>query len=217
MADQESFEVDLDLLDESSIEETIEIDPDIDPLEEPNPVEDGIHRVKVLQAPSAAWSKKSWTDKKTGAEHDFLTVKFSLQVLDEGVDLNKRIFPQALNTIVFDKKSPMAHLLIQILGGTQEAKDHVKGLATNYVALGKAFKEALAGEPVVKVQTRWVARLKTGEKKKGFDTYRTVLSGMKSFKKRPGGTYDPVVVSRGDEARARAEVVAYFPDDVSGS
>lgn len=214
MPDQENFEVDLDLLDADSVQEIVEIDPDANPLEEPNPVEDGLHRCKVLLNTAAgAIQSKSWTDKKTGVEHPFISVKFSLSVIDEGVDQNKRIFPNAINTNVFDGKCEMAHLLIQILGGDSSAKETVRGIGGNYIALAKAFKAALVAEPIVKVQTKWIAQYKDGSKdKKGRDAYKTALSGMRNFKKRADGTFDPTIAVKGNEARARATVTAYFPD-----
>lgn len=209
----ETFEVDLDLLDADSVQEIVEIDADANPLEEPNPVEDGIHRAKVILSSGAGTVQaKSWTG-KDGVEHPFISIKFSLAVLDEGVDQNKRVFPNAINTNVFDGKCEMAHLLIQILGGDESAKSQVKAVGGNYVALAKAFKATLAGEPVVKVQTKWVASYKDGSKdKKGRDAYKIALSGMRNFKKRPDGTFDPTVVVKGNEVRARATVVGYFPD-----
>lgn len=209
---EESFEVDLDLLDDAAVEEEIDINTEVNPLDEPNPVEDGVHRVKVIAATNGAWQAKSWTDKKSGEEHPFLVAKFSLQVLDEGVDFNKRIFPTAITTIAFDGKNEMAYILLNIYGGDDAAKARIKTL-NNYVKLGKAFKEALAGEPIVRVTTKWVAQYKTGEQKKGKDVYRTALSGMRNFKKRPDGTFDPNTVTKGSEVRARAEVIAYGPDE----
>lgn len=209
----ESFEVDLDLLDESGVEEEIEINPDLNPLEEAAPVLDGVHRCKVLTAESGAWSHKEWKG-KDGVVHPFVSCKFSLSVVDEGPDFNRRIFPQAINTIVFDGKNEMAHLLIQILGGTPEAKAEVVGLK-NYVALAKAFKAAIASEPIVRVETRWQVQRKTGQvDKKGRDKYTTVLTGMKNFKKRSSGGHDPNLEVKGETLKARAVVTGYLPDGV---
>lgn len=203
----ETQEIDLDLLDADLIEETIDIDPDANPMEGPLPVADGVHRVKLIAG--EGWKHKESTF-KDGSVHPFIVANFSAQVIDEGVDFNKRIFPMPITTLVFDGKSEMAYILTAIYGGDDAAKQKVKTL-NNYVKLGQAFKAALAGEPIVKATSKWVAKYKDGVKN-GKDVYKTALSGMKNFPKNPKGQHIPTVNVKGNEVTARAEIIAYAAD-----
>lgn len=215
--EQISQKVDLDSLDANLVEETIDINPEANPMEEPPPVEDGTWRAKVLVVDDS-WEHKETKENKSGNKTAYLTCKASLAIIDEGGrNNNKRVFIPFLSTLVFDGKCEMAYLLIQMLGGGQEAKQEVSQIK-NYVNLAKRFKEVAAGEPTVKVATKWVAQYQDGvDEKTGKNKYRVAVSGMKNFPPVPGSTppaYRHIFNHKqsGQEVKARSEIQDYFPD-----
>lgn len=175
---QTDFKVDLDSLDGNLIQEEININPDINPLEAPPPVADGIHRFKLILQ-NDSWEKRETKENKQGNKVTFIMVKFSGACVEEGSqDNNKRVF-NIVNTLVFDGKSEMAYIIKMALGNTPEANTYVAGLK-NYADLAKAFRDVLASEPIIKIQTKWVAQRKISEEGKK-DKYETVLSGQRNF------------------------------------
>lgn len=215
--EQVSQKVDLDSLDANLVEETIEINVEANPMEEPPPVEDGTWRAKVL-IQDDSWEHRETKENKSGNKTAYLSCKGSFQILDEGgKNNNKRVFISFLSTLVFDGKCEMAYLLIQMLGGTQDAKMEVSGIK-NYVQLAKRFKEVAAGEPIIRVSTKWVAQYQDGvDEKNGKNKYKVAVSGMKNFPPIPGSNppaYRHIFNHRqsGQEVKARAEIQDYFPD-----
>lgn len=209
------FKVDLDSIDGSLIAESIEINVEANPLEAPPPVQDGVARYKLLLQDDS-WEQRETKENKQGNKTTFLMVKFSGQNIMEGTqDNNKRVF-NIVNTLVFDGKSEMAYILIKALGDTAEAKQFVGGLK-NYVELAKAFKDVLKGEPIIRIETKWVAQRKVeveGQKTK----YEPVLSGQRNFP-----PVDPKDLSKGyrhvivdpktkTEVAAQAVIQDYFAD-----
>lgn len=213
------LKIDLDALDASTVEEVVEINPDVNPMEGPAPVDDGKHRVKIL-AGDAGWTSKSTNPLKDGTRKPYLATRFSFQVIEEGTkNNNKRVFHQ-LNTLAFDGKSEMAYVLRMIYGDTPEARAEVAKL-NNYVLLAQAFKNALAAEPTIQIRTKWVAQ-RVEEDKDGNKKYSVVKSGQKNFPAinsgdgKPTGEYQHVILDAktDTEVSAQATVVEYFPDNV---
>jgi hypothetical protein len=209
------FKINLDELDAGLIQEEISINPDINPLEAPPPVNDGVARYKLILQDDS-WEKRETRENKQGNKTTFIMVKFSGQNLMEGTpDNNKRVF-NMVNTLVFDGKSEMAYILRMALGDTAEAKAYVAGFK-NYGELAKAFKEVLSGNPIVRLETKWVAQRKVeveGQKTK----YETVKSGQRNFPmvdpKDPSKGYKHVITDpkTGTEIAAQAVIQDYFPD-----
>ncbi len=207
----ESFKVDLDSLDSNLVQEKIEINPDVNPLEAPPPVSDGIHRVR-LQAVDESWEHSETKKDKAGNARSFIKCKVTGVVLAEGEkDNNKRLFIN-VNTLVFDGKSLMAYILIKALGNTPAAKEEIAKI-TNYVDLAKKFKAVLATEPIVKVSTKWKAQRKTTDAN-GKDKYETIITGQKNFPSDGQGGYRHVIQDKktSTEVAAQAEVQDYFED-----
>ncbi len=212
---QTDFKVDLDSLDGNLIQEEIQINSDINPLEAPPPVADGVHRFKLILQ-NDSWEKRETKENKQGNKTTFIMVKFSAACVEEGSqDNNKRVF-NIVNTLVFDGKSEMAYIIKMALGNTPEAKAYVEGLK-NYADLAKAFRDVLASEPIIKIQTKWVAQRKVTEEGKK-DKYETVLSGQRNFP-----PVDPKDLSKGfrhiivdpktrTEVAAQAVIQDYFAD-----
>lgn len=208
--------VDLDSLDASTLAETVEINPDINPLAAPAPADDGKYRVKLLAADSG------WTSKTTNnaTKTPFLMTKFSAQILAEGTkNNNKRAFSQ-VNTLVFDGKSEMAYILRMVYGDTPEARAAVSKL-NNYISLAQAFKQALAAEPTIQIKGRWEAqRVETD--KDGNKTYSTVRTGQRNFPPildgdgKPTGEFNHVLFDEKTQSEVSAQFVIkdYFPDNV---
>lgn len=207
--------IDLDALDESLIEEVVEINPDVNPMEAPPPPDDGVHRVKFIPVASGPVEVRETNNE---AKTAFIQVKFSAVILAEGTkNNNKRVFAQE-NTLVFDGKNKLAYIIQQIRGNGSEAKQYTATL-NNYVKLAKAFRAELAGEPTARLKTKWVAQRKiVGGGKNGKDAYETVLEGQKNFP-----LVDPKDASKGhrhivfdkksgQEVSAQAVIQDYFPD-----
>lgn len=205
----QAVKVDLDNIDSSLVEESIVLNPDANPMEAPPPVDDGTHRVKLIGADD--WTNKDTRPNKNGESTSYLTTQFSGVVIAEGTkNNNKRIFGR-VNTLVFDGKSEMAYILLQIYGGkaNPEARAKVEALK-NYVDLAKAFRNAIAGEPIIRVSTKWTARYNAGTKEA--PEYKTALSGQSHFPSDGAGGKIPVVSVKGvGEVRAVAEIQDYFP------
>ena len=201
---------DLDAVDESLIQEVVDINPDINPNDAPAPVDDGTYRVKFDQNFTYDY-KETNNDAKT----PFVTFKFSGTILAEGTRATNRKFFFQENTLVFDGKNQLAYVIRMALGDTAEARQYVKGL-TNYVLLAKAFKQILASEPTIRVSSKWVASRKIeGGGKNGRDKYEVVKSGQKNFPPDGNGGFKHVIndPKTGTEVAARAEVQDFFPDN----
>jgi hypothetical protein len=205
----QAVKVDLDNIDSSLVEENITLNPDANPMEAPPPVDDGTWRVKLTGADD--WTNKDTKPNKSGESTSYLATQFSGVVIAEGTtNNNKRVFGR-VNTLVFDGKSEMGYILLQIYGGkaNPEARAKVEALK-NYVDLAKAFRAAIAGEPIIRVSTKWTARYNAGTKEA--PDYKTALSGQKQFPSNGAGGHIPVVVVKGiGEVRAGAEIQDYFP------
>lgn len=206
---QQAVKVDLDNIDSSLVEESISLNPDANPMEAIPPVDDGTWRVKLTGADD--WTNKDTKPNKSGESTSYLATQFSGIVIAEGTpNNNKRVFGR-VNTLVFDGKSEMAYILLQIYGGktNPEARAKVEALK-NYVDLAKAFRAAIAGEPIIRVATKWTARYNAGTKEA--PEYKTALSGQKQFPTDGKGGHIPVVVvGKFGEVRAGAEIQEYFP------
>lgn len=203
--------VDLDTVDANLVEENITISADANPMEAPAPVNDGVHRVKLVGA--TEWFQSETVPKKSGGEPTtFFKTQFSgIIVSDDPKENNKRVFGR-VNTLTFDGKNEMAYIMLQILGGKDnpEARKYVEGL-TNIRDLATAFKQALAGEPIIKLSTKWVAQYKVEEG--GKDVYKTYLSGQANFPKVGGVPQHVVNAPRIGEVVAQAQIQDYFPDN----
>lgn len=205
----QAVKVDLDNIDSSLVEESITLNPDANPMEAAPPVDDGTWRVKLTGADD--WTNKDTKPNKSGESTSYLATQFSGIVIAEGTpNNNKRVFGR-VNTLVFDGKSEMAYILLQIYGGkaNPEARAKVEALK-NYVDLAKAFRNAVAGEPIIRVATKWVARYNAGTKEA--PDYKVAQSGQKTFPSNGAGGHVPVVTVKGfGEVRAQAEIQDYFP------
>ena len=199
-----AVKVDLDSYDESLVQEQIEINPDINPNAGPLPISDGKHRVRLVFDPEGTTSSVT----NSAAATPFISCQFSAVVLDDGPEKNRRTFSK-VNTLVFDGKSEMGRIIQVARGDDQAARDYVRTL-TNYVALAKAFREALATEPVVEVRTRWEAQAKNLETGK----WDVVKAGQKQFPSDGHGGYIPTI-QLGEkydnkEVNAKAVIKDYF-------
>ncbi len=202
--------VDLDTLDASMVQEVVEFNLDVNPLEAPPPVDDGIHRIKLIGDPQK-WFPKETKENKQGNKTTYLQTQFYGIVIADGTkNNNKRVFKNWISTLSFDGKCEMAYVLSKIYGGTPAAAERVKAL-DNFVKLAKAFKEALAGEPVIKVSTKWMARYNAGTKEK--PDYKTAKSGQSSFPADGlGGRKHIINIPNVGDIAATAEIQDYFPD-----
>lgn len=202
--------VDLDTVDASLVEESITISADVNPMESPAPVNDGVHRVKLVGA--TEWFQSETKPKNGGEPTTFFKTQFSgIVVSDDPKQNNKRVFGR-VNTLEFDGKNEMAYIMLQILGGKDnpEARAFVEGLK-NIRDLATAFRNALAGEPIIKLSTKWVAQYKVEEG--GKEVYKTYMSGQNNFPKINGVPQHVVNAPRIGEVVAQAQIQDYFPDN----
>lgn len=209
---KQGVKVDLDTLDSTLVQEEIELNPDANPMEGPPPVDDGIHRVKLL-LDSGSWEmKETRPNKNTGEKRTYYACKFSAAVVSEDANNNRRLFAR-VNTLTFDGKNVMAYIILQRLGGSkvEEARKYVESIK-NPLDLAKAFTAALAGEPIIKVSSKWVASYNDGTQAE--PKYKTALSGQRNFPKVPGtDRYNHVTNVKGHgEVAAQAVIQDYFPD-----
>lgn len=210
----EDNKVSLDELDATLVEDKIEINTDANPMESPAPVADGIHRMKLV-IDEKSWVQKETKEGKNGQKTSYLGCKYYAVCIDPGPNENKRVFGQ-VNTLVFDGKSEMGYIILQALGGKNNAgaAEAVKGL-DNRLKLAKAFQQCLASEPIVRIETKWSARYNAGTKEE--PDYKTYLSGMKGFPlvdpKDPSKGYKHLVNVKGaGEISAQAQIEDFFPD-----
>ncbi len=214
MADEavkQAQQIDLDTVDAGLVEENITISADANPMEAPAPVNDGVHRVKLVGA--TEWFQSETKPKGGNEPTTFFKTQFSgIVVSEDPKQNNKRVFGR-VNTLTFDGKNEMAYIMLQILGGKDnaEARKYVEGL-TNIRDLASAFRNALASEPIIKVSTKWVAQYKTEEG--GKEVYKTYLSGQANFPKVAGVPQHVVNAPRIGEVTAQAQIQDYFPDTV---
>lgn len=202
--------INLDEVDGSLVEESIVISADANPMEAPAPVGDGVHRVKLVGGNE--WFQSETKPKGNNEPTTFFKTQFSgIVVSEDPKQNNKRVFGR-VNTLTFDGKNEMAYIMLQILGGkeNEEARKFVEGLKS-IKALATAFQEALAGEPIIKVSTKWVAQYKVEES--GKDVYKTYLSGQANFPKVGGVPQHVVNAPRIGEVTAQAQIQDYFPDN----
>lgn len=207
--------VSLDNLDASMVQEKIEINTDANPMEAPPPPDDGIHRVKLV-LDTTSWERSETKPNKEGTKRAYLKCKFYGVIQAEGTpNNNKRLFGQ-VNTLVYEGKNEMAYILLQALGGKNNpsAVEAVKKLE-NYIELAQAFQQVLAGEPIVRVSSEWVAQYNKGTKEK--PEYATAKSGQKNFPlidpKDPSKGHSPKINVTGvGEVSAKAQIKDYFPD-----
>ena len=212
MADdvKQAQSINLDEVDASLVEESITISADVNPMEAPAPIGDGVHRVKLVGANE--WFQSETKPKGSNEPTTFFKTQFSgIVISDDPKQNNKRVFGR-VNTLTFDGKNEMAYIMLQILGGKDnpEARAYVEGL-TNIRDLATAFKQALAGEPIIKLSTKWVAQYKVEEG--GKDVYKTYLSGQANFPKVNGVPQHVVNAPRIGEVVAQAQIQDYFPDN----
>ncbi len=202
--------VDLDTLDASMVQETVEFNVDVNPLEAPPPVDDGVHSVKLIGDPQK-WFPKETKENKQGNKTTYLQTQFYGVVIAEGTkNNNKRVFKNWISTLSFDGKCEMAYILHKIYGGDAAAKAKVDALEGNFVKLAQAFKNALAGEPIIKVSTKWFARYNAGTKEK--PEYKTAKSGQNNFPSDgKGGRLHVINVPNVGDVAATAEIQDYFP------
>ena len=202
--------IDLDNIDSSLVEEKVELNPDANPMEAPPPVDDGTWRVKLVGADD--WTPGDTKPNKNGESRAYLKTKFSGIVIAEGTpNNNKRVF-QNVNTLSFDGKSEMAYILLQIYGGkgSAQARKKIEDIK-NYVDLAKAFRTAIAAEPIIKIKTKWSARYNAGTK--DAPDYKVYLSGQSNFPSNgAGGKLNVVSVKGAGDISAQANIEDYFPD-----
>lgn len=207
--------VSLDELDAKLVEEKLVINTDANPMEAPPPPSDGIHRVKLV-LDTNSWERRETKPGKDGQSRKFLACKGYGVIIAEGSpDNNKRLFFQ-VNTLAFDGKNEMAYMLLNALGGKSNAQAvaTVKALE-NYVELAQAFQQVLAGEPIIRLESEWVARYNAGDKEK--PDYKTAKSGQKNFPlvdpKDPSKGFRHIIDVKGyGEVTANAVIRDYFPD-----
>lgn len=206
----QATKVDLDSIDSSLIEENIQLNPDVNPMEAPPPVDDGTWRVKLVGADD--WvNKDTKPNSRTGESTSYLATQFSGIVIAEGTkNNNKRVFGR-VNTLSFDGKSEMGYILLQIWGGKESPEARAKYEAIkNYVELAKAFQKAIAGEPIIRVSTKWVARYNAGTK--DAPDYKVALSGQSNFPTDgKGGRLHVFNVKGFGDCGAQAQIQDYFP------
>ena len=204
----------LDEYDESLVQETVEINPEANPMEGPPPISDGVHRFKLFIQPDS-YEKSSYHDKKSGKDVEFYKCQFYSVCQDEGgKDNNKRIFGRE-NTLTFDGKNKMAYILQKVHGDSEEIKTFLR-TNKNPLTLLKTFAAALQAEPIIKIKTEWQASYKDEKEseKKGKSVYRVAKSGQKNFPQNADGSYRPVVSVNGvGEVKAQAVALDYFSDN----
>lgn len=207
--------VSLDTLDASMVQEKIEINTEANPMEAPPPPDDAIHRAKLV-LDTTSWERRETKANKNGESRKFLTCKFYAVIQAEGTkNNNKRLFGQ-VNTLVFDGKSQMGYILLQALGGkgNPQAVSTVQKLE-NYIELAQAFQQVLAGEPIIRIESEWMAQYNAGTKES--PEWKTAKSGQKNFPlidpKDASKGYNPKIDVRGHgEVVAKAAIKDYFPD-----
>jgi hypothetical protein len=215
MADEknESIKFNLDEADDSLVQEVVDLNPESNPLEGPPPVNDGVHRFKLYFVDDT--EKSSYTNKQGQAVPFFKLQFYGVCIDEDGPDNNKRIFGRE-NTLIFNGKNTLAYIIDKIYGDNAESHAYVKTLGdSSGLKLAKAFKQALAAEPIIKAKTEWNASFKDEEAsaKAGKPKYRVAKSGQKNFPKNPDGSFRPVVNVEGvGEVKAQAKVLDYFAD-----
>lgn len=202
---------DLDAIDEFMVQEVVDINPDVNPNDAPPPPDDNTWRVKLLPLEGSQVEVR-YTQNES--ETPFIPFQYSGVIIAEGnKNNNRRLFGRD-NTLVFDGKSNLAHIIKVARGDDAAARAFVKGL-DNYVKLAKAFKDTLAAEPIIKIRTQWQAQRKIeGGGKNGKDKYEIVKSGQKNFPPDGFGGYKHVIYDSktSTEVSARAVMVDFLPD-----
>lgn len=215
MADEavrtQAEKVDLDNLSDSMVAERIEINPDANPMEAPPPPDDGVYRVKLTGGND--WEQAETRPNKTSGESTtYYKTQFRAQIIAEGTKNNNKILFGRENTLTFDGKNVLAYILLQIKGGSknEQARAFVAGLDTP-LKLARAFQQTLAGEPIIKVSSKWRASYKS--EVNGETKYLTAKSGQNNFPRNPDGTFQHVItVPNVGDVKANAEIQDYFPD-----
>lgn len=183
-------DVDINNLELGNEQELEGFDPGTDFFTSPPPPDDATY-VASLKLQDGSGVKKG-TDKNG---RDFYQLSVEARIKDGGKFDNRPVFDRP-NTIVLQGSNRVAGIL-QALKITPP---------TSAGAQVKSLVEALAGEPQVKITTRWRSAYKNGD-----GSYKELFKGQRKHPEKNGRFSHINQSEGGDEVVAQAEIIKYAP------
>jgi hypothetical protein len=182
-------------------DESLQLDPDADAFQGPPPPPDGVHLAKIM--PFRKNGDSPFQVGKDKRSKPFIMAAVVNKAVAEGRPWDgANIFDRVSSVIMQNSGTCRMAGVLKALGITVPATTTMKGLA-------RMLETALAGEPMICVETQWQARAQHGDK------WVTILRGMKKFPQKPDGSYSHIVddPETGEKVTAQAVVLRYLPAD----
>lgn len=189
----------IDLNDLALEDEALQLDPDADAFQGPPPPPDGVHLVKLSLFRRNGESPFQAGRDRRGRPYIMAAVVGTL--VAEGKPWNNQKVFDRVSTVIFQSSGTCR------MAGALKALGISVPATTSTKQLAQLLENALEGEPLVGVETRWEARAQHDE------TWVTVAKGMKRFPMRQDGSYQHIITDpdTGELVTAQATVVRYLP------
>lgn len=205
MSDEEKVQPkSIDINDLSLTTEEVTVDEDADAFQMPPPAPDGIHRAKLkFQGTGMPWSAQPDRSDSSKIGYLFCGIEARIIAPDKPYD-NNPVFDGYVSTMIMQSSGTCRVAgVVRALGGKIPSRTTHQGLA-------KILNDLIAGEPQVRIETRWEGYCETCPGRRG-KTGKVVLRGMKKFPEKDGKIKHVVECkSCGTEVTAQARIVRYL-------
>lgn len=189
----------IDLNDLQFEDDPLQLDPEADAFETPQPVPDGTHACQITLFRRNGESPFSAGKDKHG--RPYIMASISGSVIAEGKPYNNtHVFDRVSTVVLSSSRTCRMAGLLRALGVPVPAN-------TTARALAQMLETTLQGEPLVGIETQWQVRAQRG------DTWKTILRGMRKFPLRADGSHNHVIddPDTGEKLTAQATVLRYLP------
>lgn len=199
----------IDINDISLATEEVEVDDKADAFLTPPPVPDGIHltKLKLMGNPGQQWQGQPSRDDPSKLGYLFCGIE--ARVIAEGKPYDGNpVFDNYVSTMIMQSSGTC-----RVAGILREGLKVRVPTRLKHQELAQMLNTALAGEPQVRVETRWEGFCDTCPGRRG-KTGKVILRGMKKFpQKKEGAPHLHVIECPkcGTEVTAQARIVRYLP------
>ena len=191
----------IDLNDPTAVlpDDELIMDSEADAFAGPAPVPDGTHLAKL------ALGQRGFQTGRTSTGNAYVMAHIEGRIVAEGESFDNFPVFDSVSSLVFDNGTSKMAGVLKATGETIPSRTTLKDFAN-------AFGTVLAGNPLVKITTRWEAYCKECPGKAG-KTGKVVLRGMKKFPQLDSGAYRHTIdcPECGTPLSAQAKPVKYSP------